>query len=54
MSTALRLRRPGDIGLLIRLWSKPVGSYSETKARSLYQRFANNHTWQTVTINVRR
>jgi imidazolonepropionase-like amidohydrolase len=47
---ALRSGQAGDLGLLIRLWLKPVDSYSEPKARALYQRFAKNRTWQTPTL----
>jgi imidazolonepropionase-like amidohydrolase len=47
---AFRAGRAGDIALLIRLWLKPVDSYSEPKARALYERFAKNHTWQTPTL----
>jgi imidazolonepropionase-like amidohydrolase len=49
-SGALNLAQPGDLVPLIQLWFKPLDSYSEPKALSLYQRFANNHTWQTPTL----
>jgi imidazolonepropionase-like amidohydrolase len=47
---ALRSSRPEDLVLLIRLGLKPVDSFSEPKAQTLYERYVKNHTWQTPTL----
>jgi imidazolonepropionase-like amidohydrolase len=47
---ALRVGRPDDLVLLFRLLAKPVDSFSEPKARALYEHYAKNHTWQTPTL----
>jgi imidazolonepropionase-like amidohydrolase len=46
--------RSGDLALLFRVGLKPVDSFSEVKARALYQRYVKNHTWQTPTLVVGR
>jgi imidazolonepropionase-like amidohydrolase len=51
---ALRSSPPGDLVPLIRVWLKPLDSYSEPKAQVLYQRFVKNHTWQTPTLVLAR
>ena len=47
---ALQAGAAGDLPLLIRLMVKPVTSYSDSKAKLLYQRYVRNHTWQTPTL----
>jgi len=43
-TAALRSAHAGDLALLIRLLFKPVDSYCEPKARTLYQRYVRNRT----------
>jgi hypothetical protein len=47
---ALRAGAAGDLPLLIRLMVKPVTTYSEPKAKALYERYVRNRTWQTPTL----
>ena len=47
---ALSSGRAEDMALLFRVELKPVGRYSEAKARALYRRYVRNQTWQTPTL----